>query len=453
MIPFRVFLAGLILVAFLATLYSPPKRIVFEKTSLADESPLGHSLLYRVLSSRYRVVTTPDQLSKGPVVAVIAEPTSCSYSKLMSLLETLRAHAPRAGLVLVDKRSCAAGLSYATGIRLRPPPVRGGIALALDPYSNITVALVDVMAFYVPRSEAALLVVAPRSLATVPPWARGVPAAGVEAEAGGVRIVLITAGEAFDNRLLAAAEKLGLGNAKYIVSLVERLGGPEATVYLPREFYVTERGETPLVFHPAVLAAKAAVVLREVEEGMRRLVASSLPAALLVLSFLAGGTYVALTRAAGGGGVAAPENPRLLAPSRPLEALGLSPVLVGLSRRVGEKLNLTKDEIKAILRDLYLMLDDVLKQRLGAGVEDVLENPELLNRLSWRSPGDRELSLHALERLHTLYTRKILKGKLFPIVWSWKRELLEILEGIDPLLEALGGGLKGERGVEYVLLR
>ncbi len=446
MTPLRLFLLGLALIAFLATLYTQPKTIGLTYTTLADESPQGHSILYTVLSHGHPLASSASELPQGkPVVAVVAEPTVCSTSALQELLSQLQGHRGRTGLVLSAPPSCVNRFLDLVG---STDSFKGELraALAVDIDTGTLVALVGAGLTHVAGGEAALLLVAPRPGTYSP----GLPATGLRLHIGRVDTVVIAAREAFTNEVLVAASRTGLGNTEYIKSLVERLGGRNATVYLPTTFYL--KHGFLLTIHPARLTAMLAQWLHGVEQSILAAVMSSPPLALAAATILAAAVYSAIALASGGLGTPVPEEPAKLSPTRPLEALGATSILLRLSGR-DKPPRLSRSEAKYTIYNLYRLVDEVLRSRLGVGVEDVARSPERLQELAGLDPAARRRAIWALRRLHTLYTKKIERRERLPIVLSWRRELTRMLEAIDPLLDALGASLKTKRGVERVLLR
>lgn len=446
MTPLRLFLLGLAVIAFLATLYSQPKTIGLTYTTLADEGPQGHSILYTVLSRSHSVAGGASELPQGkPVVAVVAEPTVCSTSALQELLSQLQGHKGRTGLVFSASPSCVNRFLDAVGsVESFEDELKAALAVDID--TGILVALLGAGFTHSAAGGSTLLLVAPRPSAYSP----GLPVTGLRLHIGNVDAVVIAAREAFTNEVLVAASRTGLGNIEYIESLIERLGGENATVYLPAIFYI--KYSFLLTIHPARLTAMFVQWLHSVEQSILATVTSSPPLAFVATVILASAIYSAFTRASGGLGNPVPEEPNRLSPTKPLEALGATNVLLKLSRR-DRPLRLNRNEVKYTLYNLYRLVDEVLRSRLGVGVEEVMRSPERLQELPGLDPAARRRVLWALKRLHTLYTKKIERRDKLPIVLSWRHELTRILEAIDPLLDALGAGLKTKRGVERVLLR
>jgi len=444
--PFKLFLLSLVLLALLATLYSTPKTIELTYTTLADDGSEGHSILYAILSRSHPVVTNAAELPPGrPVVAVVAEPSACSASALEELLAQLQQHQGRAGLILSAPPSCVNEFMNALGL---PREFSGYLraALAAGVETGMLVALVGAGYMHADPGSTALLVVAPRPGGYSP----GLPAAGIRLRIDGVNTVIIAARDAFTNEVLAAASRTGLENAKYIETLVDRLGGRDAAVYLPPNFYLV--GGFLLRIHPAVLAAMLAQWLHRIEQSALAVILSSPLLAAAATTILAAAAYVAVARASGGLGSPAPEDAAKLSPTRPVEAIGATSAFLALSGRAGLP-RLSRREAMHALSNLYRLVDEVFQARLGTSIEEALRSPERLQELPGMDPAARERALWALRRLHTLYTAKIENRRRLPIVISWRRELLRILDAIEPLLDALGAGLRGERGVERALLR
>jgi len=468
----RLFLAGLVLIAIIATFYATPKILSLQYNlslhgigSPLDQGPQGHSIIYEALRrAEYRVaLSLDDALDSSPRSIVVAAlgPTSCSYDKLSRLATRLATIGEKTGArtaLIVTGSSCGRYALSLLGLTYSPShypgavlvyDIRGRAAFAAKGVTILT-GLREQGSRVTPR----FIVIAPRDI--VDPYLRagkGLPIAGVEAVTPGLAIVVIPADEVFQNDMIKAAQEVGLNNLGYALRLVGELAGSkpsDTVVVFPSSMYRPRTSPVlaAVKLHPAMITLEFLKGLREVEDSVLAAVMAN-PLALLVS--LAGVSLLAFAFIARSirPGAAPPENPEEYMPRETSRVIGASGTLETLLRR---GTLLTKWKAREAIKALYEALDDVLSLRLGAGIEKVLENPSLLRGLEWRNPGDYERSREALLRLYTIYNRKIKERRIFPIILSWNREIKNIILGVEPLLEALGAGLLEERGLERVLL-
>ena len=472
MLGMRLFLAGLVLIAIIATFYATPKILSLQYNltlhgvgSPLDQGPRGHSIIYEALRrTGYRVsLSLDDALNGSPRSIVVAAlgPTSCSYDKLRHLATRLATVSEETGArtaLIVTGLSCSRYALSLLGLTYNPSHYPGAV-LVYDIRGRAAFAAKDVTILTGLRERGSrvtprFIVIAPRDV--VDPYlrtGRGLPIAGVEAVSSRLAIVVIPADEVFQNEIIEAAQKVGINNLGYALRLVGELAGSkpsDTVVVFPSSLYRPRVSPVlaAVKLHPAMITLEFLKGLRGIEDSVLGAIMAN-PLALLVS--LAGVSLLAFAFMAKSirPGAAPPEDPEKYIPGETSRVIGASGTLETLLRR---GTMLTKWEAREAIKALYEALDDVLSHRLGAGIEKVLEDPFLLRGLEWRNPGDYERSLEALLRLYTIYNRKIKESHIFPLILSWNKEIKNIILGVEPLLEALGAGLLEERGLERVLL-
>ena len=121
---------------------------------------------------------------------------------------------------------------------------------------------------------------------------------------------------------------------------------------------------------------------------------------------------------------------------KPIEGTGLSAAYLKAAR-IASSRKLSKADAKNLISALYNAVDYMLRERLGGGVKETLQDPRLLREASVRSGIPVERLEAILSRLDTLYTRKVVLHKLLPLV-NLEKEARSLLEALKPLLEGLG---------------
>ncbi len=471
MLGLRLFLGGLVLIAIVATFYATPKILslkynlsVHGEGSPLDTSGKGHSLLYDALQrAGYRVsLGLDDALSHSPrsIVVAVLGPTRCNADELKGVatrLARIGDTGVRAALIVTGS-DCGQYMLRLLGLRYIPLPY-GRPILVYDVKERAGFAAAEATLMSSLRSvggrfEPRFVVIAPRDIVEDYMRAgRGLPVAGIEARVPGETIIVIPANKVFQNEIVLAARRAGIDNLGYALRLIGSLSGSSpndtAVVFLP-SFYKPKNmlGSIAVRIHPAMIALQLLEWLRDVEDAVLSALAANpfaLLGAVLAASIFA---YAFISRGIGPG-TAPPEKPEEYVRRQGARLIGASETLENLLRRGAA---VTKDEARAALSALYEALNDVLGLRLGTSIGKVLENPSVLRALDWRNPGDYEKSYQALLRLYIIYKRKIREKRIFPIIWSWRREVEKIILGVEPLLEALGAGLLEEKGLERVLL-
>jgi len=452
----RGFLAGLVLVALVAAILSAPKVVKLGSMpelragSPGDTGPQGHSLLARLLEDRgYQVSydVEPPLDWQGSVVYFIAGPTDCNAEVVREVAENAKALAAiglRVGIIVADEGACAQhllGMLGAPTIGLSPGSQNEPwLALYQDRgviFAMYTASIITYIASAPNGGEwrQTAVTLYPRGFPAILEWNSS------------LGVVYIPDSHVFNNMVLGAANETGLGNAELAVTLVEKLGGNNAIVLMPLGFYQLVNPSIPLLayIHPGMLILRAVERLSGFETMViESMMMNPLAATVLVIGVMAM-LYMAFAWMTGKDWAEErppqqPELPRLLGASLALEKL-----------QRGVKL--TRKEARQALATLYEVVDEALRLRLGAGLREVLENPEFLESVTRGAGIDYERVLEGLRELYRLYDVKIRARQLFPPVFSWRRRLYYVLERVEPLLETMGVGLTEVRGIEYSFTR
>ncbi|AEM38911.1 hypothetical protein Pyrfu_1043 [Pyrolobus fumarii 1A] len=121
-----------------------------------------------------------------------------------------------------------------------------------------------------------------------------------------------------------------------------------------------------------------------------------------------------------------------------------------LYQRIVEGGKLSTLEAKTVIMRLYEITDRVLRVRLGAGIDEIVGNEELVARLSSATGIDREELSVLLRRLYKLY-RKAAGLSRRPLIVRWRRESERMVTSLGRVLKGLGVELEKLRGLEVVV--
>ena len=316
----RLFLAALALIALVATLEAPPKRVLIEAVaplyggtgSPLDTGPWGTSLLYEMLVNEgYRVATSLLLYTPKPgehVVIVAAWPRECDSGILPAVVSVWKARGARVDLLVFSEDECRDALLAAStliGVNVTLGPLLSFRGLRAVPIAYPRAGLLAIgytvkSVSWTPLAACTPILVDPYSGSPV----------GILCRSRGSTLVWVADSHIPTNTLLS----LKASKARRLVeALLGALGARDATVVLPVELYPrkdVQKIPLSLVIHPAVLAALAARSLpASIERGMAALSALN---PLLPYALYAAAAASLLALAAGapqGGRVAEPEEP------------------------------------------------------------------------------------------------------------------------------------------------
>ena len=294
----RLFLAALALIALIAAVESPPKKVLMEAVaplyggtgSPLDTGPWGTSLLYMMLVEEgYRVRTSLLLYNPRPgehVIIVAAWPRECSSGVLPAALTLWREKGVLVDLVVFSEdsgcRDVAVAARIAAGVNVTLGPLLGFRGLRAIPiaYPDAGILAIGYTArsiAWTPLNRCAPILLDPY---------RGTPV-GIECRMHGSRLIWVADSHIPSNTLLS----LRASRAKQLVrALIDRLGGRSATIILPIELYPKkdiQKIPLSLVIHPAVLAALVAKSLpATLEKGLASLseINPALPYTLLAIA-------------------------------------------------------------------------------------------------------------------------------------------------------------------------
>ena len=245
----------------------------------------------------------------------------------------------------------------------------------------------------------------------------------------------------FSNQGIRIGAEAGLDPQAYLASLLELAGASPGDVLLAPEGVAYKTvplpGAEPIRLHVNTRAVAARLLeglveeerdfLRGLWENPRSLAIAGL---LLAAAMLPAGRRLARGLA----GEVGEDEP--LTAHEPVEGTGLSAAYAEAAR-IAREGRLGKHGARRLLRALYEATDYLLGERIGGGVREVLRDPRLLREASLRSGIPPERLEALLRRLELLYTRKVARRSLFPLV-NLEKEARGLLEGLRPLLEGLG---------------
>ncbi len=293
----RLFLAAIAVIALIAALESPPKRVLVEAVaplyggdgSPLDTGPWGTSLLYEMLVEKgYHVATSLLLFNPKPgehVVIIAAWPRECRSGVLPAVIEAWREKGVRVDLLVFSEEGCSDVLTAAemlVGVNVTLGQPLGFRGLRAVPIAYPRAGLLAIG--YTVRSLSWRPIAACNPI-LVDPY-NGAPV-GIECEARGSRLIWVADSHIPTNTLLSIRASRA---ARLVEALLAELGARNATVILPVELYPkkgVEKIPLSLVIHPAVLVALLArSVPLAVEKGMATLSSLNplLPYALLALA-------------------------------------------------------------------------------------------------------------------------------------------------------------------------
>ena len=259
-----LFLAAIALVALVAAVESPPKRVYVEAVaplfggegSPLDQGPWGTSILYaRLVDAGYRVelsltLHTP---RPGESVAILAPwPRLCSTPVLVEAIAEMLSRGERVTLIVFDEAGCAATLAAAAyahvnitlGRLLEFHGLRA-VPIAYRPTGLVAIGYTVRSISWSPVDACAPLLVEPYT---------GTPV-GVMCRRGRYTLVYVADSHLAANTLIADNETRAW---RLVERLIDDTAGRNATVIIPVELYPKKSyAKIPLTLavHPAVIAA------------------------------------------------------------------------------------------------------------------------------------------------------------------------------------------------------
>ena len=316
----RLFLAALALIALVATLEAPPKKVLIEAVaplyggtgSPLDTGPWGTSLLYETLIREgYRVATSLLLYNPKPgehVIIVAAWPRECNSGILPAVASAWKARGARVDLLVFSEDECRDALTAArmlVGANVTLGPFLAFRGLRAVPIAYPRAGLLAIgytvrSISWTPLAACTPILVDPYSGSLV----------GILCRTRGSTLVWVADSHIPTNTLLS----LKASRARRLIeALLEALGARDATVVLPVELYPRkdiQKIPLSLVIHPAVLAALIAKSLpASIERGMAALSAIN-PLLPYALYAVAAASLLALAAGAPQGSrVAEPEEP------------------------------------------------------------------------------------------------------------------------------------------------
>ncbi len=390
--------------------FAIPVRIL---ATVYDDGPYGYTLLVKTLRDHGNRVylTLPDPLLARHQVLLILDPLFCSQGYLGALRDWIAKAAPRVILV-VGSSPCA-------------PEIADWLSGARSTTVYISNATIDVEGLR-----------GPTFLSAVERVEGGTPIGIVEGHPGvwpgyrASRVVYIGGSDMLRNRWLASHPEN--------VAALERImgcGRGGCIVVIPS---VLETGAIAASINLYPLALLALSILASIEKSLYRMLDGILVVAYVLLAGALAARYMSR---------GAPRTGRESLPSRPEP-----PAMISETeefRAVVEK-GLKALEPRETIKRLYVIVDAALRYKLGASVNEVIENPELLAALSRLTGLDSERIKSMLSRLYKLYRRA--RGETYwPPIVLWGRASRRLLLETDELLKRLGVGLHDVKSLEVAL--
>ena len=411
---FAKWLAIILIVLYIASnavlVIETPLRV---EGTVLDSGPYGFSSLVQSLSAGttnaklYLDIASVPPDARSRVVLLLVNPTVCGQKDVAALVTWANRIGVREVIIVGDTR-CAAVYAYAFGARGSYRIINGPVQVVI---SGENVQL--------PR-VAALDVTTNPNVVTYG-YVSSAPYLDVAFRVG--RVVFIGSSYLFSNEMLSRHPEL-----MKIFDDITGFGktcGSECVIVAPLSV------ETPIlpIFIPLGLYLLYGIRSLHILET----ILMNLPGLVGVIAYMLLG--YALTR-------------RLLlrhvsAAVEYIERRAPPPNLIGATTRymmIVEK-GFKAIEPQQIILNLYEALNIVLKRRFNATIEDALNKPETLARISEVVGIDRLRLYNVLRRLYRLNLKA--KGKsILPLIVFWRKEAKRMLTEVDTILNNLGVSLE-----------
>ncbi len=461
-----------VLLLFLGTLTALPKLVVWEGNPLAkgtgapiDTSPLGQSGLVDFLrSSGYNVsLSLGDAMALLPktnytvLVVVVSSPSECGERVLglyRALVDRALSEKSRVLVIVGDETDCYREVLGSIGVKLYP--LLYGVLYTSDGLKAIPV-IYDEGGLFIGYTVRAMGGIPfswqPEGLSMDPP-ARVVAASlSLEVRRAGnsskLDIYMVSDSDLFRNVVF---EENGTGVKDLVAYLLDRYQAEpgDTLVVVPVEFTL---GASPVdiveknpmaLFHPGILFLALIEVYLYAENSFIEFLYSHTVFLLSVSTALSLLAYALVARHV-------EEAIAAFKPPPPHRAVTLYGVSEELALIISGR-SLPGREARKALLNLYRILDSVLAEKYGRGVEGVLGDERVLKILAERTGLSIEEVRARLSSLRKYYERGI-GAKKYPPLVLWRRVLEKELEKVEPILRAVGVSLEEARGLEIGFTR
>lgn len=274
---------------------------------------------------------------------------------------------------------------------------------------------------------------------------------------GGIKIILYVEGKSdfkdFSNKAVSLGALYNLSVNKILSELLNESGAkPGDTLLVPGEgigYARVPRNNTVsqviMRFNIRRIVASAVTAFLEAEKSLIKLFSGILffpiLLILLMISYISGRKIVVPLAERSG-------EDTILERHKPIQELSRSAAFIEIQRIIKSG-KIDKSSAKKIIKIIYNIINDKLKEKYGVSLKEALSNERILEEIALVSGVSLNYVYDNLSRLTLIYEKKIIKNKILPFV-NIRKEALRLYNSLSPILEGLGFKVKGKRGAEYV---
>ncbi|MEM3833708.1 MAG: hypothetical protein QW128_09030 [Thermoprotei archaeon] len=444
----------LLLIGFIATIeYGPPAIPLVEGPSPFNSGSLGTSKLAQTLASEgYNVIpvtnwtTTANILRSCNNVLIIIISPEIPYSvKDLTSIKSVISSCSNVSFIIADEGPHTNTILSMVGSRIQIVSSKRILEPTGDPYPYATLKTPSNYVYYLRLDKAAPLDVKDGEIMGI---SEGLPVAAYQI-LNKSKVYALGDGSIFLNQVLELPANVSSSYRNFIVRLVNDLTTPGSTVLIEASKYIATSNPQELtlqnslnvlnnpelfllllsrIIHPRFWAPP---LFNIINTYLKNLLSSEIIKIIIVVVMIFIGYYI-IARNIG----------KSVYDTKLEDTLEIDVIVDTQVRRtlLEKKAKFTKNDFTA----LYEIMDQIISKTVNVRINEI----DSLIKIFIAYGINEKVARQYVNDMNKLYI-KITKRKFRPVILSWNRKILQMINLSEMILNKFGSTLVGEKGVEY----